>query len=217
MYACICIFTFQPCGCFLQAGTGTVVLIDVQEAFPQFQLAAQVCLYLQHHGSSDQPISLLLPLLQSYPQERQQHVGPIIQLLFTADGSRLLSCGADGRVVVYAVHHGLLPVKALITPPPLTHGGVSGSGSTPGKGKALKPAAINSKSSIATNGSGSGSGSSVCAAVSSDGCWIAVGQPATAPGAVGPDGGSGGAAVVLFNTALEAVLHIECTATGFNR
>lgn len=80
-------------------------------------------------------------------QERQQHVARVTQLLFTTNGSRLLSCGADGRVVVYAARHGLLPVNTLVTPAP------------------------------AAAGTKAGSSSAVCAAVSGNGQHIAVGQP----------------------------------------
>ena len=140
------------------------------------------------------------------PQERQQHTGPVTQLLFTPDGSRLLSCGADGRVVAYALHHGCLPVKALHTPTPRSAAGGAAAGGTPGsKGRGSGGSSTNSSSSR------------VCAAVSSDGCWIAVGQPAAGPGAAGPDGAGGGAAVVLFNAGLEAVLQIESTAISFER
>lgn len=130
-------------------------------------------------------------------------MGPITQVLFTPDGSRLLSCGDDGRVVVYAAHHGCLPVKALITPPPPALAGAASG--TPGKGKAA--------SSKSSNSSSSG----VCTAVSSDGCWIAVGQCATGASAAGPDGGTGGASVILFNAGLEAVLQVESTARSFER
>jgi hypothetical protein len=135
-------------------------------------------------------------------------VGPITQLTFTPEGSRLLSCGADGLVVVYAVHHGCLPVKALHNPPPRT--ATTPAGSSTGGGGGGTPGSKN-------KGSASSSSSRVCAAVNCDGSWIAVGQPAAGQGAVGPDGSSGCAALVLFDAGLEAVMQIESAATSFER
>jgi hypothetical protein len=146
-------------------------------------------------------------------QECQQHTSPITQVLFTADGSRLISCGADGRVVAYAVSQGCLPIKALVSCPPFaaaTAAAGGGGSRTPGssKGKGSKPGPVSSSSSSG----------GVCAAVSSDGCWVAVGQAAAAAAGpasgVGPDGG---AAVVLFNAGLDAELVIETAATSITR
>lgn len=56
--------------------------------------------------------------------------------------------------------------------------------------------------------------------MSSDGCWVAVGQAAAATAAAGPGGAvgpDGGAAVVLFNAGLNAELVIETAATSINR
>lgn len=134
-------------------------------------------------------------------QERQQHAGPVMQLLFTPDGSRLLSCGADGRVVVYTMHHGCRPLKALTTPPPPAI-----AAGTPSKGRSSAAASTSKQS-------GSSASTCVCAAVSRDGCWIAVGQPAAADAA----GSEGGGALLLFNAQLEAVLQIDTPTVGFKR
>lgn len=134
-------------------------------------------------------------------QERQQHAGAVTQLLFTPDGSRLLSCGADRRVVVYAVHHGCLPLKALTTPPP-----PAVAAGSPSKKRPSTAAGVSKQSS-------SSASSCVCAAVSRDGCWIAVGQPAAA----GAAGSEDGAALLLLNAQLDAVLQIDTPAVGFKR
>jgi len=151
-------------------------------------------------------------------KERQQHLGPITQLLFTPDGSRLLSCGEDGRVVVYATHHGCLPIKALTTPHPAADpsaAAAAAAAGTPG-GKGRKTAGSSSSKGRAV-------GSSVCAAVSTDGRWIAVGQAAGGVSDVSSSssssggGSNGGAALVLFDGGLEAVLQIESAARRFDR
>jgi WD40 repeat protein len=163
-------------------------------------------------------------------QECQQHVGSVTQLLFTPDGSRMLSCGADGRVVVYAVHHGCLPVKALTMGPVATAGPQAGSSGSNGGGcgsSGSSSAHKAGRSASASSSSGGSCAAGVCAAVSPDGHFVAVGQPANGPGATpaaataaaaaAGAGSSGAAAIILFNGALEAVLQIEPPATSISR
>jgi WD40 repeat protein len=83
-------------------------------------------------------------------QEQQQHKGPVTQLLFTPDGSRLLSCGADGKLVACDTSRQCTAVKVLL-PTNMT------SSSSSSVGQAQLP---------------------ICAAVSPDGQLVAVGGSA---------------------------------------
>jgi WD40 repeat protein len=121
-------------------------------------------------------------------QEQQQHKGPVTQLLFTPDGSRLLSCAADGKLVACDTSKQCTPVKVLL-PANMTSSNSSSSSSV---GQAQLP---------------------VCAAVSPDGQLVAVGSSAASPAA-----GAGGATISVFAAgSLEAVLCMETTAQGFVR
>jgi WD40 repeat protein len=129
-------------------------------------------------------------------QEQQQHKGAVTQLLFTADGSRLLSCGADGKLVACDTTRQCTAVKVLL-PTNITSNG-SGSGSSSSTGQAQLPDRRTR---------------SVCAAVSPDGRLVAVGGSSA-----GPEAGGGGATISLFAaSSLEAVLCMETTAQGFMR
>jgi WD40 repeat protein len=122
-------------------------------------------------------------------QEQQQHKGPVTQLLFTPDGSRMLSCGADGKLVACDTSRHCTAVKVLL-PTNMTSSNTTSSSSS--AGQAQRP---------------------VCAAVSPDGQLVAVGGSAA-----GPVSGAGGATISVFAAgSLEAVLCMETTAQGFVR
>ncbi|KAF6264700.1 hypothetical protein COO60DRAFT_1654818 [Scenedesmus sp. NREL 46B-D3] len=85
--------------------------------------------------------------------EQQHHKGAVTQLLFTPDGSRLLSCGVDGKLVACDTSRQCTAVKVLL--PTNVTGGIAGiAGQTQPR---------------------------VCAAVSPDGRIVAVGGSAAGP------------------------------------
>lgn len=55
----------------------------------------------------------VLPTPHLRLQEHQQHRGAVSKVLFTPEGDRLLSCGADGGLCVYDVVQIYAPVKFL--------------------------------------------------------------------------------------------------------
>jgi WD40 repeat protein len=121
-------------------------------------------------------------------QEQQQHKGAITQLLFTPDGSRLLSCGADGKLVACDTSRQFTAVKVLL---PIDSRSISSSSSS--TDQAQLPA--------------------VCAAVSPDGRLVAIGSSAG-----GPAAGSAGATISVFDaSSLEAMLCMETRAQGFTQ
>jgi WD40 repeat protein len=122
-------------------------------------------------------------------QEQQQHKGAVTQLLFTPDGSRMLSCGADGKLVACDTKKQCTAVKVLL-PTNMTSSNTTSSSSS--VGHVQLP---------------------VCAAVSPDGQLVAVGGSTA-----GPVAGAGGATISVFAAgSLEAVLCMETTAQGFVR
>lgn len=136
------------------------------------------------------------PALADCLQEQQQHKGAVTQLLFAPDGSRLLSCGADGKLVACDASTQWSAVKVLL--PANIASSSNGTGSSSSTGQAQVPDKDTHH---------------VCAAVSADGRLVAVGGSAAAA-----EAGAGGATISVFAaSSLEAVLCIETTAQGFTR